>query len=70
MAPIYGHEVPAMVREFLEKATFQTPYFYMILTYGNATGAQRSWPRNCVPAAAFPSATSTSSTWWTIGCPP
>ena len=38
VAPIYGHEVPAMVREFLEKATFQTPYFYMILTYGNRHG--------------------------------
>ena len=42
-----------MVQEFLEKATFQTPYFYMILTYGTATEARRSWPRNCVPAAAF-----------------
>ena len=38
VAPIYGHEVPAMVQEFLEKATFQTPYFYMILTYGNRAG--------------------------------
>lgn len=38
VAPIYGHEVPAMVQEFLEKATFQTPYFYMILTYGNRHG--------------------------------
>lgn len=30
VAPVYGHEVPPMVKEFLKKATFQTEYFYMI----------------------------------------
>lgn len=35
VAPVYGHEVPAMVKDFLKKARFQTNYFYMILTYGN-----------------------------------
>lgn len=38
VAPVYGHEVPAMVREFLQKAAFHTDYFYMILTYGNCHG--------------------------------
>lgn len=38
VAPVYGHEVPPMVKEFLEKATFTTEYFYMILTYGNRHG--------------------------------
>lgn len=38
VAPVYGHEVPPMVKEFLKKATFQTEYFYMILTYGNRHG--------------------------------
>lgn len=38
VCPIFGHEVPALVREFLERATFKTPYFYMILTYGNRHG--------------------------------
>lgn len=38
VAPIYGHEVPHMVREFLQKATFKTDYFYMLLTYGNRHG--------------------------------
>jgi len=38
VCPVFGHEVPALVREFLEKATFQTPYFYMVLTYGNRHG--------------------------------
>ena len=38
VAPIYGHEVPQMVKEFFKKATFHTNYFYMILTYGNRHG--------------------------------
>ena len=38
VAPVYGHEVPPMVKEFLKKSTFQTEYFYMILTYGNRHG--------------------------------
>ena len=29
---------PVMVKEFLHKATFDTDYFYMILTYGNRHG--------------------------------
>ena len=27
VAPVYGHEVPAMVKDFLKKARFQTNYF-------------------------------------------
>ena len=38
VAPVYGHEVPGMVKEFLHKATFDTDYFYMIPTYGNRHG--------------------------------
>lgn len=38
VAPIYGHEVPSMVKEFLKKGIFHTDYFYMILTYGNRHG--------------------------------
>ena len=38
VAPVYGHEVPQMVKEFMEKAKFQTDYFYMLLTYGNRHG--------------------------------
>lgn len=38
VAPVYGHEVPPMVRDFLKKSVFQTDYFYMILTYGNRHG--------------------------------
>lgn len=38
VAPVYGHEVPPMVKEFLKKAAFHTEYFYLILTYGNRHG--------------------------------
>lgn len=38
VAPVYGHEVPPMVKEFLKKSIFHTDYFYMILTYGNRHG--------------------------------
>lgn len=38
VAPVYGHEVPSMVREFLKKASFHTDYFYLVLTYGNRHG--------------------------------
>lgn len=38
VCPVYGHEVPPMVREFMKKAEFKTDYFYMILTYGNRHG--------------------------------
>lgn len=32
--PVYAGEAPKIVLEFLEKATFETDYFYLILTYG------------------------------------
>lgn len=38
VCPVFGHQVPTLVKEFLENATFETPYFYMILTYGNRHG--------------------------------
>lgn len=38
VAPVYGHELPPMVKDFMRKATFKTDYFYMILTYGNRHG--------------------------------
>lgn len=38
VAPIYGHEMPSMVKEFLKKGVFHTDYFYIILTYGNRHG--------------------------------
>lgn len=38
VCPVFGHEVPDLVREFLSEAKFETDYFYVILTYGNRHG--------------------------------
>lgn len=38
VAPVYGHEMPPMVKEFMQKAVFHTDYFYIVLTYGNRHG--------------------------------
>lgn len=38
VTPVYGHEVPQMVKEFLKNGVFHAEYFYMILTYGNRHG--------------------------------
>ena len=35
VCPVYGHEIPSMVKEFLRKAIFHTEYLYVVLTYGN-----------------------------------
>lgn len=32
--PICGHMMPLMVREFVERAKFDAPYIYFVLTYG------------------------------------
>lgn len=34
-APVYGHELPRMVKEFIWRADFDTDYLFLILTYGN-----------------------------------
>ena len=46
VAPVYGHELPAMVKDFLKNAKFHTDYFYMILTYGNRHGGAAELARN------------------------
>lgn len=38
VCPIYGHEMPKMVKAFLKKAELDTPYLYIILTYGALHG--------------------------------
>ena len=46
IAPVYGHELPPMVKDFMRKATFKTDYFYMILTYGNRHGGAAELAKN------------------------
>lgn len=38
VCPVFGHEAPPLVNDFLRNARFETDYFYMILTYGNRHG--------------------------------
>jgi ferredoxin len=38
VCPVYGHEMPQMVKDFLKKAEFETDYFYVVLTYGHIHG--------------------------------
>ena len=38
VTPVYGHEMPPMVKDFLRKSKFHTDYLYIILTYGNRHG--------------------------------
>ncbi len=34
VTPDFGSEMPDLVKEFLSRARFTTPYFYIIMTYG------------------------------------
>ncbi|MGN1008814.1 MAG: LysR substrate-binding domain-containing protein, partial [Butyricicoccus sp.] len=34
VAPIYGHEMPQMVKAFIQHAKLDTDYLYLVLTYG------------------------------------
>lgn len=38
VCPVYGHEMPELVKQFLKQATFYTDYFYLVLTYGKIHG--------------------------------
>lgn len=38
VCPIYGHEMPELVKSFLKNAKFHTNYFYLVLTYGMLHG--------------------------------
>ena len=39
VSPPYDWGLPGIVKEFLEKASFQTEYLYFIATYGTTPGA-------------------------------
>ena len=38
VCPVYGHEMPELVKDFLKAAAFETDYFFILLTYGNRHG--------------------------------
>ena len=39
ISPTYGWGLPSIVKEFFEKATFQSEYLYFVATYGTTPGA-------------------------------
>ena len=43
VAPVYGGELPKIVRRFLDKAKFKTEYLYLILTYGMNDSVAGEW---------------------------
>ena len=34
VCPVYGHEMPGMVKEFLRRASLDIGYLFVVLTYG------------------------------------
>lgn len=38
VCPIYGHEMPEIVKRFLKRTEFHADYFYLVLTYGRMHG--------------------------------
>ena len=34
VCPVYGHEMPGMVKEFIRRASLKTDYLFIVLTYG------------------------------------
>lgn len=46
VCPVFGHEMPPMVKDFLRQNTFETPYFYIVLTYGHRHGGAAELARD------------------------
>ncbi len=43
VCPCYGFTCPKMVQEFISKAKLNSPYIFLIVTYGNAAGNATKW---------------------------
>jgi len=43
VAPVYGHELPDMVNDFIKRAQFDTEYLYCIATYGSGHSGAGAW---------------------------
>lgn len=43
VAPVYGGELPKIVRRFLERAVFKAQYMFMVLTYGMNDSVSGEW---------------------------
>lgn len=68
VCPLYGHEMPAMVKEFLRRAVFRTEYFYLVLTYGKRHGGGAELAKEFWIPAKDKRIISTPLLWWIITC--
>lgn len=46
VCPVYGHEMPQLVKDLIARASFETDYLYLILTYGNRHGGASELAEN------------------------
>lgn len=46
VSPVYAGELPRIVKRFLMSSSFQTDYFYIILTYGKNDSVAAEWSAN------------------------
>lgn len=53
VCPVYGHEMPEMVKRFIKEASFHTNYFYLILTYGRIHGGAAELADNYLKACGL-----------------
>ena len=49
VCPVYGHEMPSMVKEFIRRASFETEYLFVVLTYGAHHGGAAEIARSVFP---------------------
>ena len=55
ICPNHGHEMPPQVREFIKRATFNTKYLYIVITFGNDQGgAAEIAYRYCLSVGKYP----------------
>ena len=45
VCPVYSHDLPPLVKRFIERSTFSTPYFFVALTHGNRAGGAQEIAR-------------------------
>jgi flavodoxin len=51
VCPVYGHEMPQMVKDFLKNASFETDFFIWCSPTVTYMAVRRSWLRLCLTTA-------------------
>ena len=50
VCPVYNHDLPPLVKRFLQTVTIDTPYLFLVLTYGNRAGGAQQIAREFLEA--------------------